>query len=92
MRNDKGSTRTPYKVKEIEKRGKPEYELKLHKTFWKDNKMADVEFLSEKELDEFIDKWMEVYEARRIKEDKNWWYPTLNLPIALSRNKRYNIT
>ena len=54
--------------------------------------MADVEFLSEEELDIFIDKWLEVYQARRIKEDRNWWYPSLNTPIALSRNKRYNIT
>jgi hypothetical protein len=84
------AVRKPYNKKKLEMRGKPEYELKTLSAFWRDHKMHEVEFLSEKELDEFIDKWLEVYEARRLKENINWWYPPLNLPIAKTRKKRYN--
>jgi len=75
-RVDTGRKRENYTLKQ-DKRGKTVKENAALKGFWSDNKMEDIILLSSKELDKLIDKWLIEYQARQIKRDQFWWFPTI---------------
>ena len=88
-RSDKGR---PHKYKNTyETRGSAGKENQVIRAFWKKHKMDDIIQLEGKELDKAIDSWFEGYEARQIKRDRNWWYPTIVIPINKARNKRTSV-
>lgn len=79
-----------YKIKPVEQRGKFRKEPKVCTSFWKDNKMSDVEFLTAEELDIFLDNWYELYETRLVKIDRLWNYPEDPLTLDKKYEKQYN--
>jgi hypothetical protein len=90
-RSDLGTKRTNYNVN-LDKSGKTGKENIALKSFWSSHKMEDIIQMSTKELDKAIDIWIEKYQARQIKANRSWWYPTLDgLTLHEVRNKRTNI-
>jgi hypothetical protein len=88
IRIDTGTKRQHYTLKE-DKTGKTVKENAALKGFWSDNKLEHVMSLSSIELDKLIDKWLIEYEARQIKRDKSWWYPTMSYdPSPKVKGKR----
>lgn len=75
-RVDTGKKRENYTLKQ-DKRGKTVKENAALKGFWSDNKMEDVMLLTSTELDKLIDQWLIDYQARQLKRDMFWWYPTM---------------
>jgi hypothetical protein len=96
-RADTGKKRENYTLKQ-DKRGKTVKENAALKGFWSDNKMEDVMLLSSTELDKLIDEWIIDYQARQLKRDQFWWYPTMYYdpaPTAKGKkeiNKAFNST
>jgi hypothetical protein len=87
-RVDSGRKRENYTLKQ-DKRGKTVKENAALKGFWTDNKMEDVMLLSSRELDKLIDQWLIDYQARQLKRDMFWWYPTMYYdPTAKPKKKR----
>ena len=87
-RTDTGKKRENYTLKQ-DKRGKTVKENAALKGFWSDNKMEDVMLLSSTELDKLIDEWLIDYQARQLKRDQFWWYPTMYYdPIAKPKGKK----
>jgi hypothetical protein len=87
-RIDTGRKRENYTLKQ-DKRGKTVKENAALKGFWTDNKMEDVMLLSSTELDKLIDQWLIDYQARQLKRDQFWWYPTMYYdPITKPKKKR----
>lgn len=76
-RTDVGRKRENYTLKQ-DKTGKTVKENAALKGFWSDNKMEDIKLLSSTELDKLIDEWLIDYQARQLKRDPFWWYPTMN--------------
>lgn len=76
VRTDTGTKRESYVLKQ-DKSGKTVKENAALKGFWTDNKMEDIKLLSSTELDKVIDEWLAQYQARQIKRDMFWWYPTM---------------
>ena len=75
-RVDTGTKRGSYNIKE-DKTGKTVKENAALKGFWSDHKMEDIKLLSSTELDKIIEEWLVEYQARQIKRDRSWWYPTM---------------
>lgn len=71
----RGKRSKPYVRMQIEERGKYSKEASVCRSFWRRHKMSEVETLSPEELDLFIDKFYEKYEADQIKANYKWWYP-----------------
>jgi len=87
-RTDVGRKRENYTLKQ-DKRGKTVKENAALKGFWSDNKMEDVMLLTSTELDKLIDQWLIDYQARQLKRDQFWWYPTMYYdPIAKPKKKK----
>ena len=78
-----------YKTTPSDNTGKTRKENKVERTFWKYHTVEDMMLLTSTELDQLIDNWMAAYEARQIKNDKSWWYPTVTIyTLNDARNKR----
>ena len=75
-RIDVGRKRQNYTLKQ-DKTGKTVKENAALKGFWSENKMEDIKLLSSTELDKLIDQWLIDYQARQLKRDMFWWYPTM---------------
>lgn len=76
-RTDTGRKRENYVLKE-DKTGKTFKENAALKGFWSDHKMEDIKLLSSTELDKVIDEWLVNYQAKQLKRNSSWWYPTMN--------------
>jgi len=74
-RSDTGVKRTKYKTNH-EKRGKVGKENNPIKSFWNHHTMDQIITMSNKELDNAINIWIEDYQARHLEKNKSWWYPT----------------
>jgi hypothetical protein len=87
-RIDTGKKRENYTLKQ-DKRGKTVKENAALKGFWSDNKMEDIMLLTSTELDKLIDEWLVEYQARQLKRDMSWWYPTMHYdPVPKSKKKK----
>lgn len=75
-RIDAGTKRGSYNNSH-DKTGKTVKENLALNSFWKTHTVADMMLLSSTELDRFIDEWLVEYQARQIKRDSSWWYPTI---------------
>jgi len=88
IRIDTGKKRESYTLKQ-DKRGKTVKENAALKGFWSDHKMKDIMLLTSTELDKLINEWLIEYEARQIKRDNFWWYPTMLYdPTPKTRKKK----
>lgn len=89
-RSDVGAKRTSYVLKQ-DISGKTFKENAALKSFWTDYKMADIVQLSSEELDKVIDEWLTQFQARQIKRDPNWWYPTIHYDPKVKAKKEKTI-
>lgn len=81
-----------YNTKASDKTGKTRKENRAEATFWKYHNVADIMLLTSTELDQVIDTWMAEYEARQLKLNKAWWYPSLTIYTMNDvRNKRTSL-
>lgn len=87
-----GVLRGPYKVSKGETRGAYPKEARVFKSFWKEHKMSEIEFLSDEELNKVIEAFFDRYEKRQIKVNYLWWYPDSpkDRIVDLRYNKKYN--
>ena len=87
-RVDTGRKRENYTLKQ-DKTGKTVKENAALKGFWTDHKMEDIKLLTSTELDKVIDEWLVEYQARQIKRDMSWWYPTMHYdPTPKKKGKK----
>ena len=88
-RKDANSKRSVKKYsKSYDESGKIGTENKVIKAFWRVNKMADIINLSSKQIDAMIQTFLEKYEAKQIKQDRNWWYPEVTTLAEIRAKKR----
>lgn len=91
IRVDTGVKRGKYKTN-YEKRGKTGKESNPIKSFWSFHTMDQVIVMSEKELTDAINNWVEKYQAKQIKKNPFWWYPDVDIKtLAEVRNKRTDV-
>jgi hypothetical protein len=87
-RSDTGTKRKTYNLKK-ETRGKVGKENNLARAFWGANSMDQMMQLSGQELEDHLEAWFQEFQARAIKRDPSWWYPSLpTKTINEIRNKR----
>jgi len=79
MRVTKGGKRAPYKTKPVEPRGFAGQEPRMIKSFWSTYTMDQVIAMTPEELDVAIDKYLDDFAHRQIKNDKRWNWPTLQV-------------
>lgn len=63
--------------KTMDTTGKTSAESRPMMTFWSKYKVDDIMQMSQSELDEIIDTFLNEYAADKIKKDKSWWFPSL---------------
>lgn len=79
QRRDINSNHRPRKYKSnYDETGKKAKENIVLRSFWRENKMADIIKLTVEELDKVIDSMLANYQDRQLKNDPNWWYPELD--------------
>jgi hypothetical protein len=86
-RTDKGTKRTKYNIT-YDKTGKTQREGRFLVSFWKEHTVEGMMGKTEEELDQTIDLFLERFEARQLKRDKNWWYPDIQTTLNEIRNKK----
>jgi hypothetical protein len=64
-----------YKQRAVEQRGKTSKEPLIIKSFWKDYTMDQIQSMSDEELIEAVDKYLEAFIKRQQKVDKFWDFP-----------------
>lgn len=84
---EKRSKRGPYNRRPIESRGVYGREPRVIKSFWTENTMDQVLIMTPEELDLAIDKYLEEFAKRQIKNDKRWNWPTLQLHVDARHGK-----
>lgn len=90
VRKDKGTKREKYN-KTLDTTGKTGKENIALNAFWKTNKVSEFMTLTKEEADKRIEEWMADFEARNIKRNKGWWYPSISIPISKAVNKRTDV-
>lgn len=78
-----------YKVKNLETRGLSYKEPAMINSFWRNHTMEQIQNMSDEELMQEIDQFLDEMIARAIKNDRLWDFPVLKqyLRIASLPNK-----
>lgn len=84
---EKRSKRGPYNRKPIESRGLYGREPRVIKSFWTENTMDQVLAMTQEELDLVIDKYLDEFANRQIKNDKRWNWPILQVHVDARHGK-----
>lgn len=71
----KKHTRKPYTVRDKETRGITYKEPAFIGSFWSDYNMDQVQAMTDQELMQAIDKFLDGFIARSIKRDRYWDFP-----------------
>lgn len=71
----KKPSQVKYKQREAEQRGITYKEPLLIKNFWKDYKMDQIQSMSDEEILQAIDKYLDGFIYRQQKRDKLWDFP-----------------
>lgn len=81
--------RKPYKTRAVEQRGLTYKEPLIIKSFWQDYTMDQIQSMSDEEIMQAIDKYLEGFIYRQQKQDKLWDFPIRKeyLTIAPYQNK-----
>ncbi len=82
----KPRVRKPYNMRTVEERGITYKEPILIKSFWKDYTMDQVLNMTDEELIQAIDKFIDEFAARQIKNDKTWDFPIKPEYLTLDPN------
>jgi hypothetical protein len=80
----KPSGRKPYKLKEFEQRGLTYKEPPMIKSFWKKYTMDQVQAMSDDEIMQAVDEFLDEIIARNIDRDKTWDYPITDAYLRIA--------
>jgi hypothetical protein len=73
-----------YKVKNLEPRGKTYKEPSMINSFWRKHTMDQIEDMTDEELIQAIDKFLDELIGRAIKNDRNWDFPILDAYLRIA--------
>lgn len=84
----KKNVRAPYNYRPYEERGliKAGTEPNVVKNFWKEYGMNQIEQMSDEELIEAIDKYLDQFIYRQLKVSKAWDFPINDKMLAIDPN------
>lgn len=80
----KKGIRAPYNYKAVEPRGISYKEPIIIKSFWKEYSMDQVQNMTDEELIQAIDKYLEGFIYRQSKQNKLWDYPVKKEYLAIA--------
>ena len=80
----KPSDRKPYELKAVEPRGITYKEPPMIKSFWKEYTMDQVQSMTDEEIMQAIDKFLDEIIARNIHRDKTWDYPITDAYLRIA--------
>lgn len=78
--------RKPYNTRAVEQRGITYKEPILIKSFWKEYTMDQVIIMSDDEIIQAIDKYIDEFAKRQLKINKQWDFPLKDEYLALDPN------
>jgi hypothetical protein len=78
--------RKEYNMRAVEQRGITYKEPILIKSFWRDYTMDQVQNMTDEELIQAIDKYLDEFSARQLKNYKNWDWPIKSEYLAIDPN------
>jgi hypothetical protein len=73
--SERKRVRKPYNMKAVESRGITYKEPLMIKSFWKEHNMDQVQDMSDEEIIQAIDKFLEGFIYRQMKMKKDWDFP-----------------
>lgn len=73
-----------YKVKNLETRGITYKEPSMINSFWRNHTMDQVQDMTDEELIQAIDKFLDQLIARAIKNDRQWSFPVLDAYLRIA--------
>jgi hypothetical protein len=73
--SERKRVRKPYNMKAVEPRGITYKEPLMIKSFWKEHNMDQVQSMSDEEIIQAIDKFLEGFIYRQMKMKKDWDFP-----------------
>jgi len=73
-----------YNIKPLEPRGITYKEPVIIKSFWQNHTMDQVMAMSDEELIQAVDKYLEGFIYRQTKQDKNWNFPIRNNYLSIA--------
>lgn len=76
--------RKPYNFKAVEPRGITYKEPIIIKSFWKEYNMDQVQAMSDEEIIQAIDKYLEGFIYRQSKQNKFWDFPVKKEYLAIA--------
>ncbi len=82
----KGSSNKIYNIKAVEPRGKTYKEPVIIKSFWQNHTMDQVIAMSDEEIMQAIDKYLEGFIHRQKKVNKHWDFPIKPEYLAIAPN------
>jgi hypothetical protein len=82
----KPRVRKEYNLKAVEPRGITYREPWIIKSFWKEYGMNQIEQMSDEELSQAIDKFLEEFIYRQKKQKKDWDFPIRAEYLAIDPN------
>lgn len=85
-KGSKPRVRSEYKMREAEQRGITYKEPIIIKSFWKDYNMDKVMAMSDEELIQAIDKYLDGFVYRQEKANKFWDFPIKKEYLAIDPN------
>lgn len=80
--------RNPYNIKPLEQRGlkKAGSEPNVVKSFWKEHSMDQIEQMTDEEIIQAIDKYLDVFIDRQKKQNPTWDFPINPKMLAIDPN------
>lgn len=82
----KPRVRKEYNVKAVETRGITYKEPLIIKSFWKEHNMDQVQSMTDEEIIQAIDKFLEGFIYRQKKQKKDWDFPIRSEYLAIDPN------
>jgi hypothetical protein len=71
----KGSSEKEYNIRPVEQRGITYKEPVIIKSFWKEYSMDQIMSMSDEEIIEAVDRYLDEFIHRQNKRDKQWNFP-----------------
>ena len=85
-KGSKPRQRAEYKIRAVEQRGITYKEPLLIKSFWKDYTMDQIQSMTDEEIMQAIDKYLDGFIFRQTKQDKAWDFPIRPEYLAIDPN------
>lgn len=82
----KGKKRGQYNLKEVDQRGKTYKEPNVLKNFWKENSMDKIIAMTDQEIYNEIDRYLEAFIFRQTRQSKTWDFPITKDMLSIDPN------